>query len=48
MKLLLVLLAALAYVYADDDVDIRRRIVGGHVAKKNEFPYQVCADHINV
>ena len=71
MKWLFILVAVLAFVYADDEddgsysrdrtisavlwgrrttpsprqmdgnLDIHRRIVGGRVARKNEYPYQV-------
>ena len=42
MKCFFVLVAVLVFAYADEgDLDIHRRIVGGRVARRNEYPYQV-------
>lgn len=41
MKSFLFVVAFFVFVSAQDDLDIKRRIVGGRVARKNEYPYQV-------
>ena len=41
MKCFFVLVTVLVFAFADDELDVHRRIVGGRVARRNEYPYQV-------